>query len=276
MRREVVRREREASRQIPDFTAGERSAIQQQIRDLEGATPKSRAERYREAGIEDAIPGQIERIREQLGSLGKESERDRYLALAEAGFAGAAEAAKPGATFLGSLGVSGKEGARRLGEVNKEYRTLRSNLMDRVNEMERYRQGRLEGQIDKDIEFEREATKDIRRLQKDLAGLDTELGKFQAQAALTREGREMQQDPFKKLQADIIDAMEAGDDATANKLIERLSKLTALSPSVIIANLQAETARARLAANQPYYLRNLAGAGGGADLISQADSIVNP
>jgi hypothetical protein len=70
--------------------------------------------------------------------------------------------------------------------------------------------------------------------------------------------------------------MEAGDNATANKLIERLSKLTALSPSVIIANLQAETARAKLAANQPYYMRNLAGAGGGADLISQADSIVNP
>lgn len=253
MRRAAVRREREAAQQIPDFTAGERSVIQRQIRDLEGATPKSRAERYREAGIEDTVPGQIERIREQLGSLGKESERDRSLALAEAGFSMAEAAAKPGAKFLGSLGVGGKTGARRLTEVNKEYRTLRGNLMDKVNEMERYRQGRLEGQIDKDIEFERESAKDIRRLQKDLAGLETELGKFKAQAAITREGREMEQDPLKKLQADIIEAMEVGDDVTANKLIGRLSKLTELSPSVIIARLQAETAKAKLA-SQPNYL----------------------
>ena len=259
MRREVLAKEREAAQAIPDFTSSERQAIQKQIDELQGATPKSRAERYREAGIEDAIPGQIERIREQMSGLDEERKRDRYLALAEAGFAGAAEAAKPGATFLGSIGVGATAGTRRLGEVNKEYRNLRSNLMGKIDEMERYRQGRLEGQIDRDIEFERESTKEMRRLQKDLASLNTELGKFQETAALTREGREAQQNPINMLQKQLIDAMESGDEARIKQLSERLAALTELSPSVIIARLQAATARQKALANRPSYMLPNAG-----------------
>jgi hypothetical protein len=259
MRREAVAKEREAAQAIPDFTSSERQAIQKQIDELKGATPKSRAERYREAGIEDAVPGQIERIREQMSGLDEERKRDRYLALAEAGFAGAAEAAKPGATFLGSIGVGATAGTRRLGEVNKEYRNLRSNLMGKIDEMERYRQGRLEGQIDRDIEFERESTKEMRRLQKDLASLDTELGKFRETAALTREGRETQQDPIDMLQKQLIDAMESGDEARIKQLSERLAALTELSPSVIIARLQAATARQKALANRPSYMLPNAG-----------------
>ena len=251
--------EREPARAIPDFTAGERATIQKQIDELKGATPKSLAERYREAGIEDAVPGQIERIREQMSGLDEERKRDRYLALAEAGFAGAAEAAKPGATFLGSIGVGATAGTRRLGEVNKEYRNLRSNLMGKIDEMERYRQGRLEGQIDRDIEFERESTKEMRRLQKDLASLNTELGKFQETAALTREGREAQQNPINMLQKQLIDAMESGDEARIKQLSETLAALTELSPSVIVARANERIAASKLAASGPRYMLPNAG-----------------
>ena len=253
MRREALAKERDAARAIPDFTAGERATIQKQIDELKSATPKSRAERYREAGIEDVVPGQIERIREQMSGLDEERKRDRYLALAEAGFGMAEAASKPGAKLLGSLGEGAKAGTRRLAEVNKEYRNLRSNLMDKVDEMERYRQGRLEGQIDRDIEFERESTKEMNRLREKLAGLDTELGKFRETAALTREGREMEQDPIDMLQKQLIAAMESGDEARIKQLSERLAALTELSPSVIIARLQAETARQKALASGPRY-----------------------
>jgi len=253
MRREALAKERDAARAIPDFTAGERAAIQKQIAELKGATPKSRAERYREAGIEDVVPGQIERIRQEMGGLEGEKARDRYLALAEAGFAGAAEAAKPGATFLGSIGVGATAGTRRLGEVNKEYRNLRSNLMGKIDEMERYRQGRLEGQIDRDIEKETKLTEDVNRLQLSLAKLDTEMGKFRETAALTREGREMEQDPIDMLQRQLLVAMESGDEARIKQLSERLAALTELSPSVIVARANERIAASKLAASGPRY-----------------------
>jgi hypothetical protein len=238
MRQEALRRNREEALTIPDFTASERAAIQKQIKELEGTTPKSRADRYREAGIEDVIPGQIERLREQMSGLDEERKRDRYLALAEAGFAGAAAASKPGATLLGSLGVGGKEGARRLSEVNKEYRTLRSNLMGKVDEMERYRQGRLEGQIDRDIEREDNYVKSINQLQRDLARLVTEREKLQIQAGLTREGREP--DAVERLKRRYVQALEEGREDEAQRIYEQLEKLGELSTGVLAARAQQE------------------------------------
>ena len=229
------REERRTS--IPDFTASERAAIQKQIEELKGATPKSRADRYREAGIEDVIPGQIERLREQMSGLDEERKRDRYLALAEAGFGMAEAAAKPGGTLLGSLGVGGKAGARRLSEVNKEYRTLRSNLMGKVDEMERYRQGRLEGQIDRDIEFERESTKEIRQLQKDLAGLETEYGKAQINAQLAREGREPKEE-IERLKKAYAEAKKAGRENEAKIILDILKDLARVSTGFITAQEQ--------------------------------------
>jgi len=222
---------------IADFTASERAAIQKQIEELEGATPKSRADRYREAGIEDVIPGQIERLREQMSGLDEERTRDRYLALAEAGFGMAEAAAKPGAKFLGALGEGAKTGTKRLGEVNKEYRTLRSNLMSKVDEMERYRQGRLEGQIDKDIEFERESTKEIRRLQKDLAGLGTDLAKFREQAKLTREGREPT-DEIERLKRAYVAAKQEGREEDAKRILDMLEDFARVSTGFITAQEQ--------------------------------------
>ena len=222
---------------IADFTASERAAIQKQIKELEGATPKSRADRYREAGIEDVIPGQIERLREQMSGLDEERKRDRYLALAEAGFGMAEAAAKPGGTLLGSLGVGGKAGARRLSEVNKEYRTLRSNLMGKVDEMERYRQGRLEGQIDRDIEFERESTKEIRRLQKDLAGLETDLAKFREQTKITREGREPKEE-IERLKRAYVAAKQEGREEDAKRILGMLEDLARVSTGFITAQEQ--------------------------------------
>lgn len=269
MRREAILRSREEAKRIPDFTASERAAIQKQIEELEGATPKSRADRYREAGIEDVIPGQIERLREQMSGLDEERKRDRYLALAEAGFAGAAAASKPGATLIGSIGEGALTGTRRLGEVNKEYRTLRNSLLGKVDEMERYRQGRLEGQIDKDIEFELESAKQIRQLQKDLAGLGTEMGKFQAQAALTREGRE-QREEIERLKTAYAVAKEEGREEDAKRILGILKDLARVSTGFITAQ---EQGRGRPSVLEQLILDREKGAAA-SGIVSQADSIV--
>lgn len=241
--------EREAARAIPDFTAPERAAIQKQIAELQGATPKSRAERYREAGIEDVIPGQIERIRQEMGGLESEKARDRYLALAEAGFGMASAAAKPGAKFLGALGEGATTGTRRLNEINKEYRGLRSALMGKIDEMERYRQGRLEGQIDRDIEKETKLTEDVNRLQLSLAKLDTEMGKFRETAELTREGREMQRETKDRLEAAYAEAVQKGDTEEAERILNMLKDLAKASTGYLTAE---EQARARAASAFKY------------------------
>jgi len=271
MRQEAILRSREEAKRIPDFTANERAAIQKQIEELEGATPKSRADRYREAGIEDVIPGQIERLREQMSGLDEERKRDRYLALAEAGFAGAAAASKPGATLIGSIGEGALTGTRRLGEINKEYRTLRNSLLGKVDEMERYRQGRLEGQIDKDIEFERESIKEIRRLQKDLAGLETDLGKFQAQAALTREGREPKEE-IERLKIAYAAAKEEGREADAKRILDILKDFARVSTGFITAQEQSKSKGRPSVLEQLISDRKKGAEASG--IVSQADSIV--
>jgi len=269
MRQEAILRSREEAKRIPDFTASERAAIQKQIDELKGATPKSRADRYREAGIEDVIPGQIERLREQMSGLGEESTRDRYLALSEAGFRMAEAAAKPGAKFLGALGEGAKEGTRRLGEINKEYRTLRNSLLGKVDEMERYRQGRLEGQIDRDIEREDNYVKDINRLQRDLAGLETEMGKFREQAKLTREGREPTEE-IERLKIAYAAAKEAGREDEAKRILDILKDLAKASTGFITAQ---EQGRGKTSVLEQMMLNKMGGAAA-SGIVSQADSIV--
>lgn len=160
--------------------------LEQQVKELRDAKPEDREARYRAAGIEDMTPAQLKKIQERIDGLSGDKKRDAYLALAQAGFKMAAAASRPGATFLGALAEGAGEGGKMLGDINKEYRTLQSDLEDKVMALQRYQQQRREGQIDRDIEFERETAKDIRGLQKDIANAKTEAERFGVTTQLQR------------------------------------------------------------------------------------------
>jgi hypothetical protein len=161
--------------------------LEQQVKDLKNAKPEDREARYRAAGIEDMTPAQLKKMQERIGGLSGDKKRDAYLALAQAGFKMAAAASRPGATFLGALAEGAGEGGKMLGDINKEYRALQSDLEDKVMSLQRYQQQRREGQIDRDIDFERETAKEIRGLQKDIAGAKTEAERFGVTTQLQRE-----------------------------------------------------------------------------------------
>ncbi len=161
--------------------------LEQQVKDLQKLKPEDREARYRAAGIEDMTPAQLKKIQERIDGLSGDKKRDAYLALAQAGFKMAAAASRPGATFLGALAEGAGEGGKMLGDINKEYRALQNELEDKVMALQRYQQQRREGQIDRDIDFERETAKEIRGLQKDIAGAKTEAERFGVTTQLQRE-----------------------------------------------------------------------------------------
>jgi hypothetical protein len=58
----------------------------------------------------------------------EEAKRDRMLTLAQAGFAMAEAASKPGATFLGSVGAAGGDFAKSLMQLNREAAVAKRNM----------------------------------------------------------------------------------------------------------------------------------------------------
>jgi hypothetical protein len=161
--------------------------LEQQVKELRDAKPEDREARYRAAGIEDMTPTQLKKIQERIDGLSGDKKRDAYLALAQAGFKMAAAASRPGATFLGALAEGAGEGGKMLGDINKEYRALQNDLEDKVMSLQRYQQQRREGQIDRDIDFERETRKEIRGIESKIADTKTEAERFGVTTQLQRE-----------------------------------------------------------------------------------------
>jgi hypothetical protein len=235
--------------------------LEQQVKDLQKLKPEDREARYRAAGIEDMTPAQLKKIQERIDGLSGDKKRDAYLALAQAGFKMAAAASRPGATFLGALAEGAGEGGKMLGDINKEYRALQSDLEDKVMALQRYQQQRREGQIDRDIEFERETAKDIRGLQKDIANAKTEAERFGVTTQLQREQIEASRERGGRVEEDlkkkIVFAKTQKERDAAMKL---LADLRGIDVRILAEQLKAEAAADREAAKNSF--GGLGGIGG--------------
>lgn len=220
--------------------------LRDQVNALKNVKPEDREARYRAAGIEDMTPKQLAKIEERIAGLSGDKKRDAYLALAQAGFKMAAAASRPGATALGALGEGASEGAKMMSDINKQYRTLQSDLEDKVMALQRYQQERKEGKIDRDIEFERDTAKEIRGLELKSAELAEDARRFDVSTRLqerqlaqsaeaSREGR----DPIRELKRKYMYAKTPQEQQRALKM---LSELTQLDTRILVEQLKAETA----------------------------------
>jgi len=220
--------------------------LEKQVKDLQKLKPEDREARYRAAGIEDMTPAQLKKMQERIDGLSGDKKRDAYLALAQAGFKMAAAASRPGATFLGALAEGAGEGGKMLGDINKEYRALQNELEDKVMSLQRYQQQRREGQIDRDIDFERETAKEIRGLQKDIAGAKTEAERFAVTTQLTREQIAASRDRGGKVEEDlkkrIVFAKTQKERDAAMKV---LADLRGIDVRILAEQLKAEAAADR-------------------------------
>lgn len=235
--------------------------LEQQVKELRDAKPEDREARYRAAGIEDMTPAQLKKIQERIDGLSGDKKRDAYLALAQAGFKMASAASRPGATFLGALAEGAGEGGKMLGDINKEYRALQNDLEDKVMSLQRYQQQRREGQIDRDIDFERETRKEIRGIESKIADTKTEAERFGVTTQLQREQIAASRDRDNKVEEDlkkkIVFAKTQKERDAAMKL---LADLRGIDVRILAEQLRAEAAADRDAAKNSF--GGLGGIGG--------------
>jgi hypothetical protein len=235
--------------------------LEQQVKELRDAKPEDREARYRAAGIEDMTPAQLKKMQERIDGLSGDKKRDAYLALAQAGFKMAAAASRPGATFLGALAEGAGEGGKMLGDINKEYRALQSDLEDKVMSLQRYQQQRREGQIDRDIDFERETRKEIRGIESKIADTKTEAERFGVTTQLQREQIEASRERGGRVEEDlkkkIVFAKTQKERDAAMKL---LADLRGIDVRILAEQLRAEAAADRDAAKNSF--GGLGGIGG--------------
>jgi hypothetical protein len=86
---------------------------------------------YEKLGVGKAINEYANMIKGRQAEIDKDYKQDRWMAVAQAGFAMAqAAAANPQAGFLGALAVGGMEGGKQYTAALKEYRKATSQLQD--------------------------------------------------------------------------------------------------------------------------------------------------
>jgi hypothetical protein len=220
--------------------------LEQQVRDLQKLKPEDREARYRAAGIEDMTPAQLKKIQERIDKLSGDKKRDAYLALAQAGFKMAAAASRPGATLLGALGEGAGEGTKMLSDINKEYRALQSDLEDKVMSLQRYQQQRREGQIDRDIEFEREIAKEIGEAQGKVAEAKTDAERFGVTTQLQREQIEASRERGGKVEEDLKKRIVfAKTQKERDEAMKLLADLRGVDVRILAEQLKAEAAAER-------------------------------
>ena len=238
--------------------------LEQQVKELRDAKPEDREARYRAAGIEDMTPAQLKKMQERIGGLSGDKKRDAYLALAQAGFKMAAAASRPGATFLGALAEGAGEGGKMLGDINKEYRALQNDLEDKVMSLQRYQQQRREGQIDRDIDFERETRKEIRGIESKIADTKTEAERFGVTTQLQREQIEASRDRGGKVEEDLKKRIVfAKTQRERDEAMKLLADLRGVDVRILAEQLKAEAAAEREAMkNSPFGMFGGAAQGG--------------
>ena len=100
----------------------------------QGAIQKEVAESY--GGLKDALKRQDDLLKERGAKLTDRADAQSKLLLAMTGFQMAAEASKPGATFLGSAGAAGSEYAKSRIAANEKFADSMDRLADSRAELD--------------------------------------------------------------------------------------------------------------------------------------------
>jgi hypothetical protein len=136
-------------------------------------------------GIGTATDKAMQLLAQEEADFKAQAAKDRSLALAQAGFRMAREAAKPGATFTGALGAGGEEYVKGTQELSKASREFQRNLnRERIN-LEKSKELLAAGNIEAAIKL-RESSLDRIEKEKDRQSR-TALTMFTAR--LEQEGR---------------------------------------------------------------------------------------
>lgn len=122
------------TRQIGDL----RTQVSDMGAAAERAKPRTRdvifdevSKTYDKLGIGEATKAYLANIKQREDELAKDYKQERWMSVAQAGFAMAQAAAQnPQAGFLGALSVGGMEGAKRYTSALKDYRKATSQLQD--------------------------------------------------------------------------------------------------------------------------------------------------
>lgn len=224
----------------------------------------------------------------------EEAKRDRMLTLAQAGFAMAEAASKPGATFLGSAGAAGGSYAKNMMQLNREAAVAKRNMQKELlaldqakaaNDVNMYNASLSNFMKDREFVTQVNQFNQGFRLQQAKLELDRVLGTGQIAASMANVAatRESRKDELEAMREHRKDESAARRDAERNEMAVRTLELVdkranalrfdrafnALPPEdqqKILNALPAQAAR-EIAA--------LSGGGGGtSELVSQADKIV--
>jgi hypothetical protein len=139
----------------------------------------------KERGIGAATDKAMQLLAQEEAEFKTQAQKDRSLALAQAGFRMARAASKPGATFMAALGEGGEEYVRGVQDISKSTRDFQRNLnRERIN-LERSKELLAAGNIEAAVKL-RESSLDRIEKEKDRQSR-TALTMFTAR--LDQEGR---------------------------------------------------------------------------------------